>query len=428
MITVLFFSFITLLLIGVPIAYAIGIPGLVTLLYGGTAPITMLVQRTYGLLDSYTLMAIPFFILSGELMLHGGLLRRMINFASALIGHIRGSLAQTSIVASIIFSGVSGSSTANASAIGSLVIPSMKEQGYDVGWVAALQACSVTIGPLIPPSMLMIFYVSLTGVSIGALFLGGIVPRLLVGFSLIITVYIFSFFPGYEFLRPTQRASIKRILSTFIDAIIALITPIIIIGGIVFGVFTATEAGIVATVYAFIVGKFAYNEIKWSDFEEIFMRSAIISSVVLLIAAFANSFGWILAWENFPNTVGEFFLGLTKNKIIILISLQVMLLILTMFVESLAALILFAPVLYQIGTIFAFHPIHYGLCIVMSLLIGQITPPVGVVLYVVAGIAKCDFKVIIKNMFPFYIPMLIALTLVIFFPVLVTFIPSLVFK
>lgn len=429
MVAVLFFSFMILLLLGIPIGYAIGLSSIVTIYTTNLGAVGMVIQRTYGTLDSYTMLAIPFFVLSGDLMSRGGMSIRMVNFANFLVGRSRGGLAQVAVVASMIFAGVSGSGAADTSAIGSILIPTMKKLGYKSGWSAALIACAGTMGPIIPPSMIMIVYGSMTGVSIGAMFLGGAIPGIIMGLFLMIVVYIYSFRPGYEFLIPKKNEITRAKVSQAIkDGVVSLLTPAFIIGGIIFGVFTCTEGGAVAAVYAFIVGFFVYKEIKIKDLAGIFISSAVTTGTVLLVTGLAGAFGWILTYYEFPLVVSKFLYGITTNQTIMLLIIVGFLLILTCFVETLPALIMMTPVFFQICTQLGFDPIHFGVVVCIAAFIGTVTPPVGVLLYVACSVAKCNFKEILHYLPAFLGALVAASILVTFIPALVTFLPYALLK
>ncbi len=428
MLIMLFVSFVALLFLGVPIAYAIGLASFITIAASDLGTVTMVIQRTYGTLDSYTLLAIPFFVLAGDLMSRGGMSQRMINFSNVVVGRLRGGLAQVSVLASMIFAGVSGSGAADASAIGSILIPTMKKQGYTAGWVAALQASAGTIGPIIPPSIIMIVYGSMTGVSIGAMFLGGAIPGILIGLGLMLVVYGYSFFPGYEFLKASSGYVGGDLMATVKDGFLTLITPGIIIGGIVFGVFTATEGGAIATAYAFIIGFFVYKELKLADLEAILISSAVTSAVVLLVTGVAGAFGWILTYNQFPADIADFLLGITTDKTYMLTIIVVFLLILTCFVETLPALIMMTPVFYQISTQLQYDPVYFGVVVCIAAFMGTVTPPVGVLLYVTTSIAGCPLKETVRYL-PVFLVVLFTMTFVVtWVPILVTFLPHLLLK
>ena len=417
MLIILFVSFVILLLIGAPIAYSMGFSSLLALiLSGSTFPLEVVVQRTFSMLNSYSLLAIPFFILAGDLMSAGGISKRLIKFATAAVGHLPGNVAQVSILSGMIFAGVSGSSVADAAAIGGVMIPAMKEKGYDKGWTAALQAAVSTMGPIIPPSMNMIVYGSLTGISVGAMFMGGIIPGVCIG--VLCMLYVAFLAPDGKFI------GWKALGKAFLNAVLALLTPVIIIGGIISGLFTATEAGIVASLYAMIIGLFVYRTLTIRDIPKILIKSALTSASVLLIAAMAGPFAWLMGVAMFPQHTVAWLAQLTGNPYIVLLLLILFLLVLTCFVEVLAAMILVAPVLSAVCTSYGFNPIFFAVVMVISLLIGQITPPVGVLLYVTSGIAECSFTDICRKIWPFIAILVITVLLCVAFPGMITLIPK----
>lgn len=426
MLTVLFISFVVLLILGVPIAYSMGLASIFAILAsGGQYPMQLVVQRTFNMLNSYSMLAIPFFIIAGDLMSSGGISKRLVKFATAAVGHLPGNVAQVSILSGMIFAGVSGSSVADAAAVGGIMIPAMKEKGYDKGWTAALQAAVSTMGPIIPPSMNMIVYGSLTGVSVGAMFLGGILPGIVIGVSCMLYVAFLSRSPKYPYLASSGKfIGWKEFFKAFKDAILAILTPAIIVGGILSGMFTATEAGIAASIYAFIIGKFVYKNLVWKDVPKVMVKSALTSATVLLIAAMAGPFAWLMGVAQFPQTVVKLLTGISQNPYVVLLLIIAFLLILTCFVEVLAAMILVAPVLSAVCSTFGFNDVFFGVVVVIALLIGQVTPPVGVLLYVTSGIAECSFTDICKKIWPFIIILVFALMMCVLFPWLVTFIPS----
>ncbi|HZK70675.1 MAG TPA: TRAP transporter large permease [Clostridia bacterium] len=423
---VLFVSFVILLFIGIPIGYAIGLSSLITIFTTNLGPLSMVLQRTYGTLNSYTMLAIPFFILAGNLMTVGGLSRKMVNFANFLVGRLRGGIAQVSIVSSMIFAGVSGSGAADTSAIGSMLLPTMKDLGYKEGWSAALVAASGTMGPIIPPSMIMIVYGSMAGVSIGGMFLGGAIPGVLMGLALMGVVVIYSYRPGYEFLSPKNtKFKVGNKKAIIADGIMCLITPLIIIAGIVFGVFTATEGGAISAVYAFVIGAFVYKELKLKDLSKVIIDSAVTTGVVLLVTGLAGAFGWILTYFGFPNMVANYLVGITTNQTLMLLMIVAFMLLLTCFVETMPAVIMMQPIFYQIGVALNYDPIYLGVVVCMAAFIGTITPPVGVLLYVASSVAKISLGELLKYIPAFLAAIVFVTILVVFIPSLVTFLPHL---
>jgi len=425
MLTLLFLSFLILLFLGTPVAFAMGISSLLALFFLSHLPQTLVITRMFVGVDSFPLMAIPFYILAGELMEKGGISSRLVRFSSSLVGHFRGGLAMVAVLASMIFAGISGSAAADASAIGSIMVPAMIKKGYRKDFVVSIQASAAAIGPIIPPSILMIIYGSISGVSIGAMFMGGFIPGILIGLVLMAGVYIFATKEGYT---GEARATLSQVGKSFKDALLALVLPLIIIGGILSGIFTATEAGVVAAVYAFLVSFLLYRELKLSMMRQILVSSALTSAMVMLIISCASIFGWLLARQGFPELAVSGLLSLSQNPAVVLLLVIFFLLILGCFIEVVAATIILVPVLHPIATQFGFDPIHYAVIIVITLVIGGVTPPVGILLYITCGLAKVKLSEVSKTVWPFVALMIAILLLAAYVPSLVLFIPNLFFK
>ena len=422
---VLFFTFAVLLLLSVPIGITMGVSALFALIADGRIPLIVIIQKLFTGMDSLPLLAVPFFMLAGQLMESGGISNRLVRFAKSLVGHLRGGLAMVTVVSSMIFAGISGSSSADTTAIGSLLIPSMIKNGYTRGFAATLQACAGTIGPVIPPSILMIIYGSITGLSIAEMFLAGVIPGFFIGLGLMVASYLYAVKEGYA---KFEKAPFKEIVQSFIDSIWALIMPLIIIGGILLGVFTATEAGMVAVLYALFVGMVVYKEIKIADLPRLLVHSAKVSSSLMIIAGMANIFAWVLAREQFPRIAVNFLAGISTNPGIVMLLVIAFFLILGCFVETLAAMIIFVPILQPLVTQFGFDPIHFALVIIGTLLIGQVTPPVGVLLFLTTKMAKAEFRETMRYIPGFVGMMIIVLLIIAFVPDLVMYLPRLVFK
>jgi tripartite ATP-independent transporter DctM subunit len=422
----LFVGLLVMILAGVPIIFCIGLTALLGILLIPGLPTVVFAQRMFTILDNFSLLAIPYFILAGELMCKGGISKRLVAFAEACVGHLRGGLGMVSVLSSMIFGGVSGSAVADTSAIGSLLIPAMKERGYKPGYAASLLAASGTIGPTIPPSMNMIIYGSMAGVSIGGLFMAGIIPGVVIGVALMLTVYFQSYLPKYPELRgAVGKFSITNLWIKTRQAWTALIAPLIVLGGIICSVFTATEAGAVAVIYALFVSFFVYKSIKLKDLPAIFLDTAITTAVVLGILATAGAFSWLLAYLDFNEIVFKLLTSISTNPTIVLLVLMALILGLTMFVECLAVLILLMPVFVYICGQFGFNPYYFGLLMVMTIQIGAVTPPVGVLLYVATGIAENTFDDTLKYITPFILTLIIVLLLIVLCPPLATWIPGL---
>jgi C4-dicarboxylate transporter DctM subunit len=415
--------FLVLLFAGMPVAFAMAISGMIAILNLQNVSLLLIPQRMYLSLDTFPILAVPFFILAGELMNRGGITKRIVDFAEALVGHFRGGLGQVNVVANILMAGVSGSASADAVAIGSVMIPAMVKAGYPARFAAGLTASAACIGPIIPPSIIMVIYGSLTNLSIGALFLGGFFPGILIGIMLMIIVFIYA---RKNHWQRSSKASLQHILRTFLRASWAIFAPVIIVGGIVLGIFTATEAGVVTVVYAFIVGFFIYKEIKLKDLWDILIRSALFTAVPLIILSGASVFGWVLARQEFSMNMTRFIPTLTQNPYIAYLIIVVILFIVGMCVEALAATIIFIPVLTPIAGAYGMDPIHFALVVIITMLIGTVTPPVGLQLYICSTIAQVPVPRVI--IWPFVIAMTAALLIIVYFPPLVTWLPNLAFK
>ncbi len=424
MLAILFGLVTVLMFAGMPVALSMGLSALVVvLLKGETNPLVM-AQRMFVGVDSLPLLAIPYFILAGALMEEGGISQRLVRFAATVIGHIRGGLGMVAVVASMIFAGISGSAAADTSAIGSIMMPAMIRRGYKRGFVVVLQASAGTIGPIIPPSILMIIYGSMTGLSIGELFLAGFIPGVLVGLSLMGLTYYYALRDGYE---GEPRATWRQTAAATGEALPAMALPVFIIGGILGGIFTATEAGVVAVIYALIVGFFVYRELKLKELPRILASAAMTSFGLLFIVANAAMFGWVLAREEFPRRTVGFLTSLTTDPNVILVLIILFLLLVGCFVETISAMIILVPMLFATGAAYHFHPIHFAMVIVILLLIGTITPPVGILLYLAAAMTKTPISETLKYIFPFVIAMLLVVILVAWVPQVSLFVPNLFF-
>jgi len=426
MLLILGVSFFILLLMGFPFAFAIGISTFFALLYEPSLPMIIIPQRMFVQIDSFPLMAIPFFILAGEIMEKGGISHRLVRFADSLVGHIRGGLGMAAITSSMIFAGMSGSSAADASATGSITIPAMIRNGYPKGFAASIESVASSVGPIIPPSSLMIIYAAITGVSTGKMFMGGLIPGILIGLSAMVVTY---FYAEKLHLGGTKRHGVwdtlKNILDTAKEAFWALMTPLIIIGGIVSGIFTATEAGVIAVVYSWIVSIFFYKTIKIKDTRAILLSAINTTSMVTLIVAFAAILGWLLSYAEFPQYTAEFITKLTKDPNILLGIIILFLLLVGTLVEVVAAAIILIPVLFPLGELFHYNEIHYAVIIVITLAMGCITPPVGILIFITTGIAKTTVVETTKYIWPYLIIVFIMIFVCAVFPKTVTFIPDL---
>ena len=417
------------ILLGVPVLLAVALVGFIGIAALPDLVLPLFTQKMFGQINSFTLLALPYFILAGAIMSSGGISQRLVDFARTLVGHLQAGLAQAAVVASMVFAGVSGSSTADASAIGSIVIPTMKKAGYKPGFAAALIAVSGTIGSIIPPSMTMVVYGALAQVSIGGLFLGGIIPGILVGLFLMSVVKLHTLLPAYPELREvTDRFAPEAIWPAVRRVWSALLAPVIIIGGILSGVFTATEAGVIACLYAFVVSYFIYRSITLADMGAILIDAAITTAMVSGIIAVAGALGWLLAYLEFNETALRLITAFSQSKTVVLLILTFVMLGLTMFVESLSVLLVFVPVAVQIGRAFAVDPFQLGLIMVMANQIGATTPPMAPLLFVTTSIAGTSFDQTVRHVWPFIAAEVLVLLLVIFFEPLASAIPNWVLR
>ncbi|MFZ5587397.1 MAG: TRAP transporter large permease [Thermodesulfobacteriota bacterium] len=414
--------FLLTLALGFPVAFCLGITAL-SGLWLLDEPLLLMAQRMFTGIDSFPLMAVPFFVLAGEIMNRGGTTRRLIEFANVLVGRIPGGLAHTNIVASMFFGGISGSAVADASAIGTILIPGMVRQGYSPGFSAAVTAASSTMGPIIPPSIFMVIMGVTTGISIGGLFAAGIIPGFLLGVSMMVYSYFLAV--RRRFPRDTTPFSAARLWRDFVAAGPALLAPVIILGGILGGVFTPTEAAAVAVLYAYLLGVFVYRELKWRDLIGIFIASGTTTAVLLLIIGMANIFAWVLTAEQIPQQIANALLGLTKNPYLILLLINVLLICVGMFLEGGAAIIILAPTLLAVTEAVGVNPLHFGLVMVLNIVVGLLTPPLGVCLFVVCGITGMEFGRLTKAIMPFLALEFGVLLLVTYWPGLILWIPRL---
>jgi TRAP-type transport system large permease protein len=415
--------FLGTLIVGIPIVFALTISALIMLWNMDLFAPELVVQRMFAGLDSFPMMAIPFFMLAGSLMEQGGISTRLVRFSNYLVGWITGGLAHVSIVASIFFAGITGSSVAETTAIGSTMLPIMKERGFPPAFSASLIASAGVIGPIIPPSIPAVIYGSIASVSIGALFVGGLLPGVFMGICLMIITYFISKRRGYP--REERMPTLREFLSATLDASAALVMPLIIVGGVLGGVFTATEAAVVAVAYAFVVGVFWYRELKWRDIPELLFRAGLNSAKVLIIVAVANLVGFILAFERVPLMLAEGMQAVTQSPSVVLLMINILLLIVGCFLDGASALIIFTPVLMPLVQQYGIDPVFFGVMMTINLMIGMITPPVGVNLYVTAQLSNSRVEDIIRSVLPFLLVELFVLAAIVVFPEIVTFLPDL---
>lgn len=418
---IMFMIFLFLLFIRVPIAFSLGVSSLVYLVSSGI-PFNIVVEKMYAGIDSFTLVCIPSFILAGNLMNSGGITKRIVAFCNVFVGHIRGALAYINILASVVFAGISGTALADVASLGSMLIPAMEEEGYDNDFSVAITASTSVVGPIIPPSVPMVIAGTLTNLSIAKMFVGGITPGLLMGIGFVIPTYIICNkrnYPKHEKVERSEKIKIIR------QVIWALLMPIILMFGILSGIFTPTEASVVTVLYAFIVGIFIYREISIKDVPKIFRDTIISAGSVIILVGVANLFAWILTSERVPQTIASGILGITENKYLVILIMNIVLLFTGMFMESIAAIIIMIPVLLPVATQVGMDPIHFSLMAILNLMIGLITPPVGLCLTTAAQIGKVPMGKAIKANMPFLAVVLSVLMLVSYVPAITTFLPSL---
>jgi C4-dicarboxylate transporter DctM subunit len=419
---VIFVVLVAMVMLGIPIFAAMGLTAAGTFIFLGDAfVLPMMAQRMYVATTGFTLLAIPFFILAGNLMNYGGITQRVFDFARALVGPIRGGLGHVNVVASMIFSGMSGAAVADAAGLGLVEMKAMTENGYDKEFSAAITAASSTIGPVIPPSIAFVIYGSITGVSIIKLFMAGFVPGLLMGVALMIAVYFVAKKRGYP---KDSTWSFSLIWKTFIEAFFALLMPIVIIGGILGGIFTPTEAAVVASLYGFFIGCFVYKEIKLNDIPEIVWESTKQSVRVLFIIATAGFFGWMMIYQRIPEQVISGLATLTQNKYVLLIIVVFVLLVLGCFMEGIAVMVITIPIFMEIIGQFQIDPIQFGVIMVLCSMIGLLTPPVGMSLYAVATISDVSIGHLTRELYPYLLGIFIVTLIITYIPMVSLWLPN----
>jgi len=420
MILVLGLSFFLIMLIGAPIMTALGLSAAMAL-QSGDRSLLMVVQMAFQALDSFSLMAVPFFILAGHLMQSGGVARRLVQLANAFVGWIRGGLGAVAVLTSLLFATVSGSSSATTAAIGSVLIPEMEKKGYPRAFAASIAASSGELGAIIPPSIPMVVYALTANVSVGALFIAGILPGLLIALSLILTVCVIASIKGFDAVRVMSLKDwTTGVLVALRDAMLALMMPVIILGGIYGGLFTPTEASCVAVLYGLALGMFVYKEITLKNLPVIFGRAAVMSAIILLIVAFAAVFAYLLTINQVPQRVAAMLGSVTTNPIVFLLLVNIMLFVVGMFIEALAAILIIVPILAPISVAFGIDPIHFGMIVITNLAVGMVTPPVGVNLFVVCEVAQLKMHQLARYLVLFLAVLVVDIMIISYVPILST--------
>lgn len=421
LIAILFISFFAMCIIGVPIAISLTLSSLITALLSGIPPIVV-AQNMYSGINSYTLLAVPLFMLVGEIMDKGSITQRLVEFSRSMVGHIRGSLGHVTIFTNMLMAGISGSGTADAAALGSIMIPAMKKEGYPSEMAVAINAAAATMGPIIPPSIIMVIYGAYGNVSIASLFLGGAIPGIIVAITLMLVVYFWSIKRNFP---PTKKASWREKLMAFKGSFLALIVPLIILGGIIGGLFTATESAMIAAVYAIIISVLAYRSLTLKKTYDAFQKALVSLANPLIAVAAAGSFGYIMAYLQVPDLIIETFSGVTTSATLTLLFIAFLYLILGTFMDAIPAIIIFLPIVQKMSFVAGLNPVHVGVLVTVVLCFGFVTPPYGLTLLLSSGIGEVPVINVIKSLIPFYLIMIVIIIMLIFLPELVLFLPRL---
>ncbi len=412
------------IIFGLPIVFCLGLAN-IAMLYVMNIPFMVLPAKIISGMNSFPLLAIPFFMFVGEVMNRGGIAKRLVDFADSLVGHITGGLGHVAILSSMFFGGISGSAVAEAAAIGGLLVPPMKEEGYPPSFAAAVTASASVIGIIIPPSIPFILFGIVTNTSIARIFLGGIIPGIIVGLSLMVTTWFLTKKHGYGKMKgSSHKFNIKRVAQTFKGAWLALSIPVIVVGGILGGIFTATEAGAVSAFVALILGLFVYKEITFRDLPDIFLNTAKTTAIVLFLCGMAMATAWLLTRARVPFALAELIRSITDARLGVLIIANILLFLVGFVMDLTPAMLILAPILLPVMESVGIDPVYFGVIMSINLGLGLITPPVGTVLYVACGVANVKFEELVRSILPFLIAEIVALILFIFFPQLVMFIPN----
>ena len=421
--TITLVAFLLLIVLGAPIVFALGVSAGLTI-YLTEIPVSIIAQRMYAGLDSFTIMAIPFFVLAGIIMEQGGIARRIIDFSVALVGWITGSLLLVATVAGVGMAAVSGSGAASTAAISSIMLGEMRQRGYDIDFSAGLMAAAGTLGPVIPPSIMMVVLATTSNLSIGRAFLGGILPGLLMGLVIMVACYFYAR-RGGDAYRDTEPFSLARLGRTFIAAVPAFVLPVIIVGGIIGGIFTPTEAAAVAVLCGLIISLFVYKEIGFRAIPAMIVRAAAISASIMMIIATASVFSWLIASQNVPTLIASVLHQATESPLVFLLLMNLLLIFIGMFMEGISAILVMVPVLLPIAGSFGIDPLHFGVVVILNLSIGMITPPYGITLYVASSVANRTVLQVSRKIGLPLMLMIVILMLTTLVPGIVTFLPDL---
>jgi len=414
---------IILFLMGIPVAASIGLTCLAVLWMENdlaSIPLGLLPLKMMHGVNNFPLLAVPFFILAANIMNKGSVTPRIFNFANSLVGHLRGGLGHVNVLASMIFAGMSGTAVADAAGLGALEIRAMQDQGYPLRYSTGITGASSVIGPIIPPSVAMVIYGWLSDVSVGALFVGGLIPGIILGVALMVTTVVLS----YRIPMPLKpRPPAREVVKLTKEASLALMTPVIIVGGIWSGIFTPTESGAVASLYAMVLGLFIYRDVSWKDLLEVFRNTIEFTAIVLLIISVAGLYGWLLVRLQIPMTLAENIVHLTTNQTLLLIILALFFLVVGCFMSVIESVLIFTPIMVPMVKLLGIDQLFFGVLMVISLSVGVITPPFGNVIYVLVGITNQSFEEVVRALVPFLVPILVTILFLIFFPQVVTFLP-----
>jgi len=415
-----------LFILGVPVSISIGLTCMAVLWAENdllSIPLTLFPLKMMHGVNNFPILAVPFFIFAANVMNKGSVTPRIFGFANSLVGHLRGGLGHVNVVASMIFAGMSGTAVADAAGLGALEIRAMKDQGYSLSYSTGITGASSVIGPIIPPSVAMVIYGWLGDVSVGALFIGGLIPGIMLGVSLMIMTFILS----YRIPMPIQpRPRVREIARLSKRAFLSLMTPVIIVGGIWSGIFTPTESGAVASAYAIVLGLMIYRDITWKDLLDVFNNTIEFTAIILFIISLAVLYGWLLVRLQIPLTLAEVVLHLSTNTTVLLIMIMFFFLIVGCFMSVIESVLIFTPIMVPMVKVLGADPLFFGVLMVISLSVGVITPPFGNVIYVLVGITETTFEQVVKALLPFLIPILVVILILVLFPGIVTFLPKFV--